>query len=72
MIQHSINATYVSPCEIVWHILLSQCKINRTQWKGSLSTLIKVVFEQGREEKAIARAEGDTKLTGCFNLNGRG
>ena len=28
-----------------------------------------VVFEEGREEEALARAEGDTKLTGWFKLN---
>ena len=26
-------------------------------------------FEEEREEEALARAEGDTKLTGLFNLN---
>ena len=28
-----------------------------------------VVFEEGKEEEALARAEGGTKLTGWFKLN---
>ena len=71
-IQHYINMRYVSLGKAVWHIFSfpMQDKSHPVE-RLSVHTadFQQVVFEEGREEEALARAEGVTKLTGLFTLN---
>ena len=71
-IQHYINTRYVSPGEAVWHIFsfpMQDKSHSVERLPVHTADFQQVVFEEGREEEALARAEGDTKLTGWFKLN---
>ena len=71
-IQHYINMRYASYGETVWHMFSFPIQ-DKSHFVERLSLhtadFQQVVFEEEREEEALARAEGVTKLTGWFTLN---
>ena len=71
-IEDYINARYVSPGKAVWHVFSfpMQDKSHSVEiLPVHTADFQQVVFEEGKEEEALARAEGGTKLTGWFKLN---
>ena len=71
-IQHYISTRYVSRGEAVWHIFsfpMQDKSHSVERLPVHTADFQQVVFEEGREEEALARAKGDTKLTGWFKVN---
>ena len=71
-IGHYLDARYVSPGEAAWHIFSfpMQDKSHTVErLPVHLEGFHQVLFEAGGEGEALARAQGDTKLTGWFAMN---
>ena len=63
--EHYISTRYVSPGKVVWHVFsfpMQDKSHSVERLPVHTADFQQVVFEEGREEEALPRAKGGTKL----------